>query len=201
MGGKGKENCKDALAKEVQHPVAFNLSAVPLCKYLLPLGCSPALPLITDCCKEKASRGEVGERAVLPDLQRGRMMGKHGAQEGNCWVMTNEELKTGSTELSLSRPQLDAPPPPPHRHWLCGGAWCTSPSTANCVNCSEGSAELQKRPRNQSTGKSSGFSKSVRWPGRQDSIGFDDTGLPSLVLGPTACRPAQGLASAHGNRP
>lgn len=58
MGGKGKQICKDALAKEVRHPVAFNLSAVPLRKYLLPLNCSLALPLITDYRKEKERREE-----------------------------------------------------------------------------------------------------------------------------------------------
>lgn len=61
MGGKGKQICKDALAKEVRHPVAFNLSAVPLHKYLLSLTCSPALPLITASRREKESRKEVGE--------------------------------------------------------------------------------------------------------------------------------------------
>lgn len=61
VGGKGKQICKDALAKEVRHPVAFNLSAVPLRLYLLPLDCSLALPLITDYCKEKERREEGGE--------------------------------------------------------------------------------------------------------------------------------------------
>lgn len=55
MGGKGKQICKDALAKEVRHPVAFNLSAVPLRRYLLPLDCSLALPLITDYCKREGA--------------------------------------------------------------------------------------------------------------------------------------------------
>lgn len=60
MGGQGKQICEDALAKEVRHPVAFNLSAVPLHKYLLSLTCSLALPLITDYCEEKESREEGG---------------------------------------------------------------------------------------------------------------------------------------------
>lgn len=64
MGGKGKQICKDALAKEVRHPVAFNLSAVPLRRNLLPLACSLALPLITNCCKEKERREEEGETAL-----------------------------------------------------------------------------------------------------------------------------------------
>lgn len=64
MGGKGKQICKDALAKEVRHPVAFNLSAVPLRKYLLPLNCSLALPLITHYCKEK----EITEEAEETEL-------------------------------------------------------------------------------------------------------------------------------------
>lgn len=61
MGGKGKQICKDALAKEDRHPVAFNLSAVALHKYLLLLTCSLALPLITDYCggkKEEKKKGE-----------------------------------------------------------------------------------------------------------------------------------------------
>lgn len=61
MGRKGKQICKDALAKGVRHPVAFNLFAVPLREYLLPLNRSLMLPLITDHCKEKESREEVGE--------------------------------------------------------------------------------------------------------------------------------------------
>lgn len=69
MGGKGKQICKDALAKEVRHPVAFKLSAVPLRKDLLPLKCSLALPLITDFRKGKESRrGGRGHRAFLAGL-------------------------------------------------------------------------------------------------------------------------------------
>lgn len=61
MGGKGKHICKDALAKEVQHPVACNLCAVPVRRYLLPLDCSLARPLITDYGREKERREEGGE--------------------------------------------------------------------------------------------------------------------------------------------
>lgn len=94
-------------------------------------------------------------------------MGKQGAQEGNCCVMANQRNFKRDSELSLSRPQLDAPPPATASAEEVLGA--TSPSTADCENCSEGVPELQREPHllpSDLTCKSDGFRKLLHWPRR-----------------------------------
>lgn len=66
-------------------------------------------------------------------------MGRQGAQEQNCWVMTNQRyLKQDSQSLASA----DAPPPATASAEEVLGA--TSPPTADCENCTERAAKLQE---------------------------------------------------------
>lgn len=196
MGGKGKQICKDALAKEVRHPVAFNLSAVSLRKSLLPLNCSRALPLITDFRKGKESGEEVRETELLsPACSGGENDGSAGGSRGKLLLYDQpEELETGfrvePQQATAGCSLLRLPLPPwrkflvQHRHLqlTVRTAPTESLSSTKCL-------EIRSLANPGALGSALAREVGRHW--------FPWHSLPSLVFGPTARRPASGYVSTN----
>lgn len=117
-------------------------------------------------------------------------MGRQGAQEQSCWVMTNQRyLKQDSQSWASA----DAPRPATATAEEVLGA--TSPPTADCENCTERVAKLQEVPGNQIT-----YINPVAWASQCTAQGGRTTLVfVAQVLGPVACHLAQGEASASVN--